>query len=60
MIKSKKELEEYLRADKEALGIKCKRPPFFGKEIWKFQISLRYYEYALNCVGGGMLYFGSL
>ena len=45
MITNKKELIEYLEEDKRALGIKRKRPPILGREIWKFQISLRHYEY---------------
>lgn len=52
MINSKEDLKDYLREDKRALGIQCRWIPFFGKEIWKFQISLRYYEYAHNCRGG--------
>lgn len=48
MIVDKNSLKEYLKADKEALGIKCKFVPLFGKEIWKFEISLRYYEFYLN------------
>ena len=52
MIVDKESLKEYLRADKEALRIKNKRVPFYGKEIWKFEISLRYYEYYLNRRGG--------
>lgn len=54
MITCREELKEYLKADKMALGIKRKRPPFFGREIWKFEISLRHYEYWIN-VGHGIL-----
>lgn len=54
MIKSKADLRENLRAHKEALGIQCKWFPILGKEIWKFQVSLRNYEYALNCRRGGV------
>lgn len=57
MITSKKELREYLEADKKALGIKRKRPPIFGREIWKFEISLRHYEYWIN-TGHGL--FGKI
>ena len=54
MITNKGALKEYLQADKQALGIKRKRPPFFGREIWKFEISLRHYEYWIN-TGEGFL-----
>jgi serine O-acetyltransferase len=48
MILSKEDLE-YLEADKIALGRKERRPRIFGDEKWKFQRSLRYFEYYLNC-----------
>ena len=48
MIKSKKDLQEYLEADKKNLGFGKKDLPIVGKEIWKFQISLRYLEYYTN------------
>lgn len=48
MITNKKELLQYLEADKMALGMKTKRPPIIGKEVWKYQITLRKYEYCLN------------
>lgn len=48
MIKSKKDLKEYLLADKTNLGFKRRDYPIIGKEIWKFQISLRYLEYYTN------------
>lgn len=48
MIDDKKSLYEYLDADRIALGIKKKRPNFFGDEVWKFQIALRYIEYYIN------------
>lgn len=54
MIMNKQDLIEYLDADRKALGISKKRPPLLGKEIWKFEIILRKYEYYLNC-GGGIL-----
>ncbi len=41
MINSKKDLKEYLKADKEAFGISAKRPPLFGKETWKYEIILK-------------------
>ncbi len=57
MIKSKKELKEYLLEDKINLGFKKNDYPIIGKEIWKFQISLRYLEYYTNVSkipGGGI------
>lgn len=51
MIKSKKDLKEYLLADKINLGFKKNDYPIIGKEIWKFQISLRYLEYYTNVSG---------
>lgn len=51
MIESKKDLAEYLEADRLALHKKKKHPSLFGDEIWKFQIFLRKYEFYLN--GGG-------
>ena len=44
MISSKKELREYLKADKESLGIQRKRPKLFRDEIWRFEIALRKYS----------------
>jgi len=44
-IKSKSDYYHYLEEDKKALGIKKKRPSFFGDEIWKFQRILRRLEY---------------
>lgn len=49
MIKSKKDLRDYLQADKDALGFKKKFPSIMGNEIWKYEISLRYLEYYTNC-----------
>lgn len=49
MIKNKKDLLEYLEADKIALGEKYSRHPrIFGNDIWKFEIVLRKYEYYKN------------
>lgn len=53
MITSRRELKEYLEADRKALGKKYDHPKFFGDEIWKFQIFLRKYEYYLNSSRGG-------
>lgn len=60
MIKSKKDLLEYLEADKKNLGFGKKDLPIVGKEIWKFQISLRYLEYYTNVpslMGGKRLFW---
>lgn len=51
MIKDKKDLKEYLEADKKQLGIKRKYPRLFTDEIWKYEIILRKYEYWLNKSG---------
>ncbi len=48
MINTRSDLKEYLLEDKKALGFTKKSPSIIGNEIWKFQISLRYYEYFLN------------
>lgn len=48
MIKTKKELLEYLEADKKALGKKYNKPKIIGDEIWRFQILLRKSEYYSN------------
>ncbi len=48
MIKNKKDLEAYLKADKEQLGIVRSIPRPFTDEIWKYEIVLRKYEYWLN------------
>ena len=50
MIKSKKDLNMYLEEDKRALNITKRYPKIFSDEIWKFQIRLRKYEYAENCL----------
>mgnify|MGYP001065105101 CR=1 FL=1 len=48
MIKSKADLNEYLKADKIALERKRKRPSGLDV-IWKYQILLRKCEYLKNC-----------
>lgn len=48
MIANRSDLKNYLKADKEALGFTKALPSLIGNEIWKFQISLRYYEYYIN------------
>lgn len=47
MIQSKHDLDEYLKADKVALGRKTKKPKFYDL-IWKYEISLRECEYLTN------------
>lgn len=48
MISSRKDLKEYLLADKKQLGITRKFPRPFTDEIWKYEITLRKYEYWMN------------
>lgn len=48
MIKTKKELREYLEADKIALGICLKKPRLFRDELWKYQRLYRKTEYYWN------------
>ena len=48
MISSRKDLKEYLLADKKQLGIIRKFPRPFTDEIWKYEITLRKYEYWMN------------
>ena len=48
MIKCRKDLYDFLREDKKALGFSRYEMPIVGKEIWKFQIALRYLEYYTN------------
>lgn len=49
MITDKKTLKEYLEADKANLGIQRRYPPIGGGGVvWKFQVSLRMFEYYLN------------
>lgn len=47
MIKSKNELREYLKCDKQHLGIKYSTPKW-NDDIWKFEIALRHHEYYYN------------
>lgn len=51
MIKSKKELYDYLEADRIALGRSNKKPSFFDL-VWKFERSLRMNEFYNNCKKG--------
>lgn len=44
----KKTLLYYLEADKLSLNMKLLRPRLFGDDIWKYQRSLRFYEYWLT------------
>ena len=49
MIRSQKDLRHYLARDKKASGFSSKKAPaILGDDIWKFLISLRHIEYALN------------
>lgn len=48
MIATRQDLQEYLRADKQQLGITRKIPRPFTDEIWKYEITLRKYEYYYN------------
>ncbi|PEC51931.1 serine acetyltransferase [Bacillus sp. AFS096315] len=49
MIRNQKDLLNYLKEDKRALGKSSKkRPSIFGDEIWKFEIVLRKNEYYSN------------
>lgn len=50
MIKSRKDLKDYLKQDKIALWKKNKRRPSpFGDAVWRFQILMRKTEYHVNC-----------
>lgn len=48
MIETRKELKEYMKKDKEQLGIKRLFPRPFTDEIWKYEIVLRKYEYWIS------------
>ena len=50
MIKSKEELNYYLKADKVSLGVTSRKHPFITDYVWKFEILLRRTEYAKNCL----------
>ena len=53
MITDKESLNEYLEADRIALRMTSfSKPPFFGFEVWKFEIALRHVEYYKNLSGG--------
>ena len=52
MIKSKEDYLRYLEADRKANGFIRRIPLPFGNDIWKFLITLRRYEYHLNCYKG--------
>ena len=53
MILSKNDFNEYLIADKKALGCEFfKKPRLFFDEIWKFEILLRKCEFFENCKKG--------
>lgn len=48
IIRTREDLEEYLKCDKKQLGITRKFPRPFTDEIWKYEITLRKYEYWIN------------
>lgn len=48
MIKTKKDLKEYMEAARKQLGVNRKYPRPFTDEIWRYEIYLRKYEYYLN------------
>ena len=53
MIRSKQDLERYLRQDQIALGKKNqRRPSRLGDEVWRFQILMRRTEYHVNTAKG--------
>lgn len=52
MIESKKDYQDYLTEDRNALGETRSRPHFFGDDIWKYQRLLRKCEYYRNCKRG--------
>ena len=51
MICSRKDLLEYIQADALASGRCTVKPKLFGDEIWKFQLTLRKFEYYSNKKG---------
>lgn len=48
MIRTRDDLESYLRADQAALRIPRAAPSWFGDRIWKYQRALRRLEYHKN------------
>lgn len=48
MIITKQDLNEYIKQDKTQLGITHNHPRPFTDEIWKYEITLRKYEYWIN------------
>lgn len=59
MIISKQDLKEYMQQDKKQLGIRRRFPRPFTDEIWKYEITLRKYEYWYNQSrwGSGLMRF---
>lgn len=53
MICNKKDLAEYLAADKISLG-RTKQRPDYKDLIWKYEIALRKCEYYANINRGGI------
>lgn len=52
MIRTRKDLREYLDQDKRQLAISRKHPRPFLDNIWKYEICLRRFEYWLNQPSG--------
>jgi len=48
LIQNKRDLQDFLKADKMQLGIARKFPRPLTDDIWKYEINLRKYEYWLN------------
>ena len=50
MIQTKDDLKRYIKMDARALGVNPRKHYWYGKEVWRFERSLRKYEYCLNCL----------
>ncbi|GAU07372.1 serine O-acetyltransferase [Desulfoplanes formicivorans] len=57
MIRNKKQLCEYLRADAAALGLEGKNPLTTINLIWRYQIVLRKIEYYINSEKSKKIFF---
>lgn len=55
MIHNYKDLIEYIKQDKVALGINRRLPLLFGDDIWKLEIRLRLTEYLYNTRGNNII-----
>ena len=51
MIRTKRDLREYVAADAKANGRSSVKPRLMGDEIWKFILTLRKLEYHTNRTG---------